>query len=287
MLPLVLSLLIAVAPAGTSRQVDITAAARALQPGEVVLLTIRTAAAVDELRARAFDRELLPWRVEATTWQVLVGIDLNTSPGRHPVSVDAGPNGRARYDLEVVGKAFPTRRLTVAPSYVDPPPEVQDRIVREANRLNAIWRSAVAEPLWTGPFIRPVPHDANSAFGSRSVFNGQPRSPHGGADFLSPAGTPIAAPAGGRVVLAGDLYYTGGTVVIDHGVGLISLVAHLSSIDVADGTVVNAGDVVGKVGATGRVTGAHLHWTVRLGGARVDPLSLLAVLGPGGSVPSR
>jgi len=287
MLLLVVSLLVGVNSPSAGQQVEISARARALQPGEVVLVTVRTAAAVDELRARAFDRELLPWQVDSTTWQVLVGIDLNTSPGRYPVSVDAGPNGRARYDLEVVDKAFPTRRLTVAPSYVDPPAEVQDRIVREANRLNAIWRSAVAEPRWSGPFIRPVPHDANSAFGSRSVFNGQPRSPHGGADFLSPAGTPIAAPAGGRVVLAEDLYYTGGTVVIDHGVGLISLVAHLSSIDVAEGAVVTAGDIVGTVGATGRVTGAHLHWTVRLGGARVDPLSLLAVLGSGGLVPSR
>ena len=124
-----------------------------------------------------------------------------------------------------------------------------------------------------------MPQEANSAFGTRSIFNGQARSPHGGADFPSPAKTPVHSPNRGRVVLAKDLYYTGGTVVVDHGLGLVSLFAHLSRIDVSEGDLVAHGQVVGLVGATGRVTGAHLHWTLRLGGARVDPLSLLAVLG--------
>src|SRR5262249_28752592 len=129
------------------------------------------------------------------------------------------------------------------------------------------------------PFVRPVDAPANSAFGSRSVFNGQPRSPHPGADFLSPAGTPVKAANAGRIVLADDLYYTGGTVIIDHGLGVFSLFAHLSAIDVHDGDMVVAGQVLGNVGATGRVTGPHLHWSVRINGARVDPLSLLSVLG--------
>ncbi len=124
-----------------------------------------------------------------------------------------------------------------------------------------------------------MPHQANSAFGTRSVFNGERRSPHRGADFLSPAGTPVAAPSTGVVLLAGDLYYTGGTVVLDHGAGLISIFAHLSSVDTKTGERVEAGAVLGKVGATGRVTGAHLHWTLLANGVRVDPLSLLELLG--------
>jgi murein DD-endopeptidase MepM/ murein hydrolase activator NlpD len=279
-------LLVAMALAASSggQGVGVTARARALQPGEVVLLTITTTSAVETVEARVFDREVLPWRIDDTTWQALVGIDLDTAPGSYTVTVDAGAaGGRARYDLDVVGKEFRTRRLTVAPSFVDPPPEVQDRIVRDATRLNAIYRNAAPRPEWTGGFVRPVPHEANSAFGSRSIFNGQPRSPHSGADFLSPAGTPIGAPNAGRVVLADDLYYTGGTVVIDHGLGVISVLAHLSAIDVSEGTRVDPGDVVGKVGATGRVTGAHLHWTLRVGGIRVDPLSMLDLLGASGS----
>ena len=129
------------------------------------------------------------------------------------------------------------------------------------------------------PFVRPVPQAANSRFGTRSIFNGQPRNAHGGADFLSPAGTPIHAPNAGRVVIARDLYFSGGTVIIDHGQGLFSMLAHMSAIDVHEGDRIQAGDVVGKVGATGRVTGAHLHWAVRVDDSRVDPLSVLHLLG--------
>src|SRR6185436_17797375 len=161
----------------------------------------------------------------------------------------------------------------------NPPPEAVARIQQEAQELEQLWRSSASSRLWDGAFVRPVPDPANSAFGARSVFNGQPRSPHGGADFLSPAGTPVKAPNAGRVALARDLYFTGNTVVIDHGLGLFSLFAHLSEVDVEAGAAVATGDVVGRVGATGRVSGPHLHWTVRAGGARVDPLSLLAVLG--------
>jgi len=130
--------------------------------------------------------------------------------------------------------------------------------------------------LWEGAFRAPVPDAANSSFGTRSIYNGQSRSPHGGTDFLSPSGRLIKAPNAGRVVLAGSLYFTGGTVVLDHGAGVLSLFAHLSTIDVHEGDVVKTDDVIGAVGATGRVTGPHLHWAVRLAGARVDPLSLLA-----------
>jgi murein DD-endopeptidase MepM/ murein hydrolase activator NlpD len=124
-----------------------------------------------------------------------------------------------------------------------------------------------------------VADPANSAFGTRSVFNGKSRNAHSGADFLSPAGTPIHAPNSGRIVVARPLYFSGNTVIIDHGLGLFSMLAHLSVIDVREGDRVSTGQVVGKVGATGRVTGPHLHWTVRAADARVDPLSLLALLG--------
>lgn len=273
-----LAIAVAVGVTPPVQELPITARARSVQPGELVLLTFRAPDEVTDVRARAFDTSLLPWRGPDGAWHVLVGIDLDVAPGTYAVSVQAG-TAAGRHDLVVAAKDYPTRRLTVDPSYVDPPAGVQARIAREARRLTAVWQLETASPYWSGPFVRPVPHEANSAFGSRSIFNGQPLRPHGGADFASPAGTPIKAPNAGRVVVAGDLYYTGGTVAIDHGLGLISLVAHLSSIAVAEGEVVEAGHVVGEVGATGRVTGAHLHWTLRARGARVDPLSLLAVLG--------
>jgi murein DD-endopeptidase MepM/ murein hydrolase activator NlpD len=264
--------------------VRITPNARAIEPGEVVELVATFSEPIEGLRARAFSHDLLPFRIDAVTWRVLVGIDLDVAAGKHPVALrwsqaSSASTQTATYTLDVQPKTFRTRTLTVASAFVDPPASVQARIAAEAARVTAVWTTATPTPFWTSHFIQPVPHEANSAFGSRSIFNGQPRSPHSGADFASPEGTPIKAPNAGRVLIAGDLYYTGGTVAIDHGLGVISMLAHLSSIAVKEGQSVAAGDVVGEVGATGRVTGPHLHWSVRVGGARVDPLSLLAVLG--------
>jgi murein DD-endopeptidase MepM/ murein hydrolase activator NlpD len=263
--------------------ISVAVAARSIQPGELVVLTMTTTGPADTLKVRAFDREALPFAAGARTWRVLVGIDLDVAPGTYPVAIVAesagAPAVRATYNLIVRAKAYPTRRLTVDEAFVNPPPEALVRIQQDTRDLNQVWASSVATRIWTGAFVRPVPDPSNSAFGTRSVFNGVARSPHGGADFLSPAGRPVEAPNAGRIALARDLYYTGNTVVIDHGLGLFSLFAHLSVINVHDGDAVKAGQVVGAVGATGRVTGAHLHWTVRAAGARVDPLSLLALLG--------
>jgi murein DD-endopeptidase MepM/ murein hydrolase activator NlpD len=275
-LVLLLSHLLAPAPPPT---VEVAVTARAFQPGELVVIGITTSAPVPVVQARAFGRSLVAHRLDEHTWRALAGIDLDIAPGTYDVTVEAGPT-RATRPIVVVAKSFPTRRLTVNPNFVNPPATVLARIEAEAKRVAALWRDSSAAPLWEGAFTAPVAERANSAFGTRSIYNGEPRSPHGGADFPSPAGTPVRAPNGGRVVLADDLYYTGLTVAVDHGLGLVSLFAHLSALDVAEGATVQRGQTVGRVGATGRVTGAHLHWTVRAGGARIDPLSLLAVLGP-------
>lgn len=262
--------------------VTVDADARSLQPGEIVRFTITTATATDHLAITAFDRAVTPFKIDDRTWQALIGIDLDAPAG--PVLVTITPSAPVPatavvYRLVVKPKAFPTRRLTVNPDFVTPPPAVEARIEAEAKELTAIWKSSPPTRLWTDAFVRPVPQAANSAFGTRSVFNGEVRSPHGGADFASPEGTPVRAPGGGRIVLAKPLYYTGNTVVLDHGLGLMSLFAHFSAISVHEGDVVTAGTVLGRVGATGRVTGPHLHWTLRADGARVDPLSLLAIMG--------
>lgn len=260
----------------------VSAPATALQPGSVLLLTIDSDDPVPALRARAFNRDLAPFSRDVRTWQVLVGIDLDVKPGTYPVEIEAGTYAHTAYGLVVTPRRFPTRALKVDPALVNPPPQEMDRIARETHRIRRLWDAPASPRLWEVPFVRPVPDAANSSFGTRSVYNGAPRSPHGGTDFLSPSGRPVQAPNAGRVMLAGPLYFTGGTVVIDHGLGVLSLFAHLSSIGVHEGDVVKTGDVIGEVGATGRVTGPHLHWAVRVGGARVDPLSLLAALGSAG-----
>ncbi len=253
-----------------------------MQPGEVLVLTLTSPRGVAALHVHAFDHDIPPFPAGDRTWKAIVGIDLDVKPGSYAILVDTGTApGEARtiHHVTVRPKQFPTRRLTVDEAFVNPPEAVQNRIQEEARLLEALWSASASSRLWDGAFARPVPQPANSAFGSRSIFNGQPRSPHGGADFPSPTGTPVAAPNSGRVVLAKDLYYTGNTVVIDHGLGLVSLFAHLSAMNVREGDAVAKGQILGLVGATGRVTGPHLHWTLRANGARVDPLSLLAVLG--------
>jgi murein DD-endopeptidase MepM/ murein hydrolase activator NlpD len=270
--------------ARASDEVTVALRARAIEPGEVVILTATTPAGVERVRVRAFDRDIHAFQVDDRTWRAVVGIDLAVRPGRYPASVSAAGPARTYESvttLAVRPHAFPTRRLKVDDAFVNPPEHVTPRIQREARRLEDLWSESAFARLWSGAFRPPVPEKAVGRFGARSVFNGQPRSPHSGDDFPSPPGTPVLAPGGGRIALAGDLYFSGNTVVIDHGLGLLSLLAHLSSIDVRVDQVVTAGERVGLVGATGRVTGPHLHWAVRLNGARVDPGSLLASLGTG------
>ena len=215
-------------------------------------------------------------------WHGLVGIDLLVEPGDHDVVLQitpaTGPAIERVYTLSVGYKEYRTRQLTVAPRYVEPPPEVSERIQHEARQQAALFATTTPERLWRRSWGRPVPGQATSAFGSRSVFNGQARNPHSGADFRAAEGTPVTAPNMGRVVLSGHTYFSGGSVILDHGLGLYSYFAHLSKILVEEGNLVESGQVVGYAGATGRVTGPHLHWTVRLNGARVDPLSLIEIL---------
>ncbi len=256
---------------------------RALQPGEVVLLTLNSPRPLKYVEAVAFGTRF-PFYPGSNpgVWHGLIGIDPESKPGRCPVrlltSALDGASGREDYFLEIKGKMFPTRRLTVAERYVTPPKEVEERIRSESRRVEEIFSALTPRRLWDGPFIVPVPSPASSSFGRRTVLNGQPRSPHWGTDFNADTGTPIKAPNSGKIVLAADLYFSGNSVIIDHGQGLYSYLAHMSEISVREGAEVQAGDLVGKVGATGRVTGPHLHWTVRLAGIRVDPLSLVAAL---------
>jgi hypothetical protein len=257
---------------------QITARSRAVRPGELVILSIAEPSSAAAITVRAFGHEVGAYQTGDGDWRALVGIDLDVKPGTHKVTVQAG-SAHAAYDLVVGPRTFRTRTLTVDPAFVTPPESERERIEREAKLLDQVWRSSAAERLWSDAFVRPVPQPANSAFGTRSVFNGQPRNAHGGADFVSPAGTPILAPNAGRIVVARGLYFSGNTVVIDHGLGMFSMLAHLSAFEVREGDRVIAGQRIGLVGATGRVTGPHLHWAVRASGARIDPLSVLELLG--------
>jgi murein DD-endopeptidase MepM/ murein hydrolase activator NlpD len=236
------------------------------------------------IESNLLNAELTLSQEEDGVWLGLIGVDVLTTPGTYFLSLTIERPGTtpltARHPLEVIAKVFPTRQLTVEPRFVEPPPDEQARLTREYVRLNKLYETVTPRsPL--NSMRQPITSDVTSIFGSRSVFNGQARSPHAGIDFRGGVGTPIEAPAGGTVVVAEDLYFTGQTVVIDHGGGMYSILAHMSEIRVRKDQQVEPGHVVGAVGATGRVTGPHLHWSIRLLGARVDPLSVLRVLNAG------
>lgn len=261
---------------------DVEVRSRAVKPGEVLVIDVRTPVATRTITATLGDRPVPLWLVSTRSWRGLAGLDVEQAPGPLVLAVVAtpqhGPPLSRTVPIEVQRATFAERHLTVPPRFVDPPESERPRIEREAVRLHAIY-DAVSTDLDPGVFVAPVPHRRSSPFGSRSVFNGQARDRHAGLDFASPAGAIIRAPAAGRVVLVDPLYFTGNTVVIDHGRGLYSILAHLQRTLVADGQIVARGDSLGTVGATGRATAAHLHWSVRLGSTRVDPASVLDVLG--------
>ncbi len=278
-------------PDAATAPLTIATSDRSLQPGELIVVQIdeadQGAAAhadgtnLTDVRVAVFGKTVTAF-ADRGAWTALVGIDLEQHPGRYMLTASARRGStevEASQPLVVVPKRFATRTLTVSPEFVNPPPDAAARITADADRLKDVYAHSADAPLWRRPFVRPVPQNTNSRFGQRSRFNGELRSPHAGTDFMSPAGTPVQAPNAGRVVVARDLYFTGNTVVIDHGLGVFSMLAHLSRLDVQEGQQVNGGDLVGLVGATGRVTGPHLHWALRVAGARVDPMSALALLG--------
>ena len=266
-------------------ELRVSHSARSLQPGEVVLVEVQSSHRVDQMVGTIFDREV-PFEVGGGAtpdhWWGLVGLDLEVSPGEYILQLEAfqqgSPIGKAEYVLQVEKKDFPTRRLTLPKRFVNPPEEALGRIRKESRRISALFGDFAPERRWEGPFDRPTEGAPTSSFGKRSILNGQPRSPHSGTDFQAAKGTPVKAPNFGKVVLAADLYYSGNTVILDHGQGLYSYFAHLQDFKVSQDDLVSKGTVIGRVGATGRVTGPHLHWSVRLRKARVDPLSLIAVL---------
>lgn len=238
-------------------------------PGGVACLPLGPQA--QRPKAMAADELALLVVGRSTAWWAVVGIPLNAPPGEREIRVRRDDQADQRIAYRIVPHAYREQRLTVAPGHVDLSPENAARYERErAHQATVI--ATFSEPLPDQLAMRaPVPGPRSGSFGLRRVFNGQPRSPHSGMDIAAPLGAPVSAPLGGRVIDTGDYFFNGQTVWLDHGGGLLSMLCHLSRIDVAVGDVLPTGQTLGLVGATGRVTGPHLHWSVSLNRAMVDP----------------
>lgn len=214
------------------------------------------------------------------TFTALVGVDVEAKPATVRLVLKAttagGEQHQSEIPLKIKAKAFHKESFNVPPSFDQMSPETLAEIRREQAAFARAFANTVAERFWSLPFMRPVPQEASaSSFGSRRIINGVPRAPHTGTDLSAPASTEVVATNHGRVVLVGNFFFAGGSVVLDHGGGLYSMYFHLSEFKVEEGAMVRRGDVVALSGGTGRVTGPHLHWGLRLNNTRVDPLVLL------------
>ena len=253
--------------------------------GDVCL--IRTYSPVSPMSVHAEfqgERFLLAPGMQNGTYEGLIGIDLSTKPATYEVKViatDASGRGYSSPFFLKVGKGvFRTQKLSLPRSMVDLDAKTLERVNKEANRVKVLFQTFRDEKLWKGAFVRPLEGKLSSTFGLDRIINGQRRSPHTGVDLESEAGTPVWASNSGMVVLVDDLFFSGKSVILDHGWGLYSMYFHLSEGLVKEGDRVGRGDVLGRVGSTGRSTGPHLHWAIRMNQVRVDPLSLLKLSEP-------
>lgn len=214
---------------------------------------------------------------DASEWTALVGIALSAQPGEAHITVQTADGSRRDIAYTIAPKRYSEQQLKVEPRTVDLSPQDLARYERERAHQEGVM-ATFSEPLPQGPLRMqvPVPGRRSSSFGLRRVFNGQPRNPHSGMDIAAGTGTPVVAPLPARVIDTGDYFFNGNTVWLDHGGGLLSMVCHLSAIDVKVGDTLKTGERLGAVGATGRVTGPHLHWGVMLNRIMVDPALFLA-----------
>ncbi len=266
----------------TTSGVTVELAYRAFQPGEIIVVAIKDDSNVKDAQIRFLRRKYRLEKSETSSGLLaFIGLDLRLEPGLYTMEIfidnAEGERERLGKQIPVLAKKYPLKKLWVDERFVTPPPEFHERIRRETEILKVVYGITTDRWLGEGLFIIPSSGEAKHNFGERRIYNNKPRSSHRGVDIVVPYGSPVRASNAGRVVLASDLYFAGKTVIIDHGIGLFTLYCHFSKIRVKRGKLVKKGEIVGEIGATGRVTGPHLHWGVKVFGSSVDPFSLLSL----------
>ena len=265
-------------------EVEFTLSNTEVSQGNTLLLELRFPNKITKVAGKWEKGDLSFWALDnGLTYQSLVGIDLD-----HPIKptfikvsyvLANGTQLTCELLVHVVKGSYAVERLTVNKKFVQLSKENFARYKRESKKLKRFWQTATPKRFWAGKFKMPVKAKRVSGnFGRRRILNGESRSPHSGEDFPADRGTPVYAAQRGQVVMAQDLFFSGNTVVLDHGLGLYTLYAHLNSLNTKKGDFLVRGQILGTVGSTGRVTGPHLHWSIRLNGARVNPMDLLEIV---------
>jgi len=251
-----------------------------LASGSPFLLTVTLGGPASALHGKWFDRELEFFQARAgNAWYTLAGVDVETEPGTYPLALEAtlqdGKVLRTARDIRIGPANYKTTTLRVPEKFVAPPPEALKQIALDKEIKDHAFAHHTLSPEWSGDFLPPVHALATDSFGTRRTFNGKLASIHRGMDYRAQSGTAVMAANTGSVVLARKLYFEGNCVVIDHGQQFMTLYMHLSRIEVAEGDKVRKGQRIGLSGATGRVTGPHLHFAVHWQNAYLDPAKLL------------
>jgi murein DD-endopeptidase MepM/ murein hydrolase activator NlpD len=255
-----------------------------VRPGDAVL--VRVAGSAAEPRGTLAGRELRFWNAGEEGWWALTPLPIEAAPGTSRVRVTAGGSSLTA-ELEVVAPGFASHALTLAKKYVEPPRSVKQRMAEDHRAFAEAFAQPFGPPLFQAGFDWPRRAPTSGRFGDQRVLNGKKASVHYGLDITGPRGAPIAAANDGVVVIARDAYLSGNTVVIWHGAGVYTAYFHLDRMSVQAGQRVGRGEPIGALGATGRATGPHLHWGVKVGGLYVDPESLLALDFADGTAPPR
>jgi murein DD-endopeptidase MepM/ murein hydrolase activator NlpD len=256
-----------------SRALDLPRESRV--PGGIAILDL--GAADEPPGSVVFNGHGAPVLRNGASWVAVVGIPLDTAPGKHAATLQPSGGNPSKVEFTVTDKRYEEQRLKVTNQrHVEPSKEDLERIERERKRIDAALGNFAADRVPQFVLRAPVDGRRSSSFGLRRFFNDQPRNPHTGMDIAAPTGTPILSPAPGVVTDTGDYFFNGNTVFVDHGQGMVTMYCHLSRIDVKPGDEVATGTPLGLVGATGRVTGPHLHWGVAVNRAMVDPALFLA-----------
>lgn len=255
---------------------------RTLQPGEIIKVRLLTEQNVMQAQIIFAGKKYITAScINPKERLAFIGLDLGIKPKTYPLSAVVffgdGSYKKKDINLQIRSKEFPVKKLWVDEKFVTPPKSADERIRRESNLLRSIYDIYTPDWIGDGSFIIPSVGEAAPNFGEKRYFNNKPRSSHSGVDISTPFGYPVKSSNSGRIVLACDLYFAGKTVIIDHGLGVFSLYCHFSKIIVKRGKMVAKGDIIGEIGSTGRVTGPHLHWGVKIRGKRVDPFSLLSL----------
>ncbi len=214
----------------------------------------------------------IEFRPDGEAFSALAGVNLNRSPGRYPLTL-----GNETVDIEVIRRAYRSSAITVPQEYIEPPKEVQARIKDEVAIKQSVFASSGPNRLWQGAFVAPAHTHYTSSFGVRRTYNGKTLSVHQGLDYSAALGTQVTSANSGRVAIARDMYFEGGFIVIDHGESFFTQYMHLSEFLVKEGDNIEKGAPIGKSGASGRVTGPHLHFAVRWQGAYLEPSTLLGL----------